>query len=153
MDRRRIRIPWGFWAPPRRTGLCAGSFSSFSNLDLCLPTFGGPRVCLGTLVVFYFSTPATTLARMQYRRLGDAGMKISEIGLGGWLTVGNAIDSDTAAAVMNKSFDLGINFYDTADVYAQGKSEEVWGQLLKDRRRADYVLASKVFFPYRAGAQ
>jgi aryl-alcohol dehydrogenase-like predicted oxidoreductase len=67
---------------------------------------------------------------MNYRRLGDAGVKLSEIGLGGWLTVGNAIDQATAAAVMNKSFDLGINFYDTADVYAQGKSEEVWGQLL-----------------------
>src|SRR4051812_50176667 len=88
---------------------------------------------------------------MQYRRLGDAGMKISEIGLGGWLTVGNAIDSDTAAAVMNKSFDLGINFYDTADVYAQGKSEEVWGQLLKDRRRAGYVVGSKGFFPTGPG--
>jgi len=88
---------------------------------------------------------------MNYRRLGDAGVKLSEIGLGGWLTVGNAIDQATAAAVMNKSFDLGINFYDTADVYAQGKSEEVWGQLLKDRRRADYVLASKVFFPTGPG--
>ena len=88
---------------------------------------------------------------MQYRRLGDAGVKLSEIGLGGWLTVGNAINVETAAAVMNKSFDLGINFYDTADVYAQGKSEEVWGQLLKDRRRADYVLASKVFFPTGPG--
>ncbi|HEV8379033.1 MAG TPA: aldo/keto reductase, partial [Tepidisphaeraceae bacterium] len=88
---------------------------------------------------------------MNYRRLGDAGVKLSEIGLGGWLTVGNALDFETAAAVMNKSFDLGINFFDTADVYAQGKSEEVWGQLLKDRRRADYVLASKVFFPTGPG--
>ena len=88
---------------------------------------------------------------MQYRRLGDAGVKLSEIGLGGWLTVGNAINFETAAAVMNKSYDLGINFFDTADVYAQGKSEEVWGQLLKDRRRAEYVLASKAFFPTGSG--
>ena len=88
---------------------------------------------------------------MNYRRLGDAGVKLSQIGLGGWLTVGNAIDTETAAAVMNKSFELGINFYDTADVYAQGKSEEVWGQLLEDRRRADFVLASKVFFPTGSG--
>jgi voltage-dependent potassium channel beta subunit len=88
---------------------------------------------------------------MQYRRLGDAGVKVSEIGLGGWLTFGNALDVEVARGVMNKAFDLGVNFYDTADVYAQGKCEEVWGQLLKDRRRGEYVLASKCFFPTGPG--
>ncbi|HEV8605001.1 MAG TPA: aldo/keto reductase family protein [Tepidisphaeraceae bacterium] len=88
---------------------------------------------------------------MNYRRLGDAGLKLSEIGLGGWLTFGNAIDVEVARGVMNKAFDLGVNFYDTADVYAQGKCEEVWGQLLKDRRRGEYVLASKCFFPTGPG--
>jgi aryl-alcohol dehydrogenase-like predicted oxidoreductase len=53
--------------------------------------------------------------------------------------------------VMNHSFELGINFYDTADVYAGGKCEEVWGQLLKDRRRSEYVLASKCYFPTGPG--
>ncbi len=84
---------------------------------------------------------------MEYRRLGDSGVKLSEIGLGGWLTFGNAMDVNTAGAVMSRAFELGINFYDTADVYAGGKCEEVWGQLLKDRRRSEYVLASKCFFP------
>jgi aryl-alcohol dehydrogenase-like predicted oxidoreductase len=88
---------------------------------------------------------------MNYRRLGDAGVKLSEIGLGGWLTFGNAMDVEVARAVMNRAFELGINFYDTADVYAQGRCEEVWGQLLKDRRRADYVLASKCYFPTGSG--
>src|SRR5215217_3530625 len=72
---------------------------------------------------------------MQYRRLGDAGVKLSEIGLGGWLTFGNAIDVQRAAAVMGAAFDRGINFFDTANVYARGRCEEVWGELLKERRR------------------
>jgi voltage-dependent potassium channel beta subunit len=88
---------------------------------------------------------------MQYRRLGDGGVKFSEIGLGGWLTFGNAMDVEMARTVMNHSFELGINFYDTADVYAGGKCEEVWGQLLKDRRRSEYVLASKCYFPTGPG--
>lgn len=88
---------------------------------------------------------------MQYRRLGDAGVKLSEIGLGGWLTFGNAIDMDQARAVMDKAFDVGINFLDSADAYARGKCEEVWGQLLRSRRRSDYVLATKCFFPMGPG--
>src|SRR6059058_1093082 len=64
---------------------------------------------------------------MQYRRLGDAGVKLSEIGLGGWLT------------------------FDNANVYARGRCEEVWGELLKDRRRDACVLATKVYFPMGEG--
>jgi voltage-dependent potassium channel beta subunit len=88
---------------------------------------------------------------MQYRRLGDSGLKLSEIGLGGWLTFGNALEGEAAAAVMNKAFDCGINFFDTADAYAAGRCEEAWGQLLRSRRRSEYVLATKVFFPTGAG--
>src|SRR5215212_9328007 len=88
---------------------------------------------------------------MNYRRLGDAGVKLSEIGLGGWLTVGNAIDVDRARAVMDKAFEVGINFFDTANVYAHGRCEEVWGELLRPRRRDSYVLATKVFFPMGNG--
>src|SRR5947209_16068142 len=88
---------------------------------------------------------------MQYRRLGDAGAKLSEIGLGGWLTFGNAIEQEQARAVLDKAFDVGINFLDTADAYARGKCEDVWGELLKDRRRSSYVLATKVFFPMADG--
>jgi voltage-dependent potassium channel beta subunit len=88
---------------------------------------------------------------MQYRRLGDAGVKLSEIGLGGWLTFGNALEAEQAKNVMKTAFDVGINFFDTADVYAEGKCEEAWGELLKDRKRGDYVLATKVFFPMSEG--
>jgi len=88
---------------------------------------------------------------MQYRRLGDAGVKLSEIGLGGWLTFGNAIEQKQAAAVMNAAFERGINFLDTANGYARGRCEESWGELLKDRPRSNYVLATKVFFPMGEG--
>ncbi len=90
---------------------------------------------------------------MNYRRLGDAGVKLSEIGLGGWLTFGNALEAETARAVMDKAFEVGINFFDTADAYAGGKCEEAWGELLKDRKRSDYVLATKVFFPTGPGGE
>ena len=88
---------------------------------------------------------------MQYRRLGDAGVKLSEIGLGGWLTFGNAIEQQQARAVMDAAFDNGINFLDSANAYARGRCEESWGELLKDRPRSSYVLATKVFFPMGDG--
>ena len=88
---------------------------------------------------------------MQYRRLGDAGARLSEIGLGGWLTFGNAIEQQQARAVMDKAFEAGINFLDTADVYARGKCEEAWGEILSQQRRSSYVLATKVFFPMAEG--
>ena len=84
---------------------------------------------------------------MRYRRLGDAGVQLSEIGLGGWLTFGNAVEAEQGRRVMEKAWELGINFFDTADAYARGKCEAQWGELLRDRRRADYVLATKLFFP------
>lgn len=88
---------------------------------------------------------------MNYRRLGKAGVKFSEVGLGTWLTFGNGIDGDTARACVRKAFDLGINFFDTADVYARGASEEVTGRELKPMRRAEIVLATKCFFPMSDG--
>ena len=88
---------------------------------------------------------------MKYRRLGDAGVKLSEISLGGWLTFGNDIEQQQARAVMDAAFDAGINFYDTANVYARGKCEEAWGEILSGRRRDSYVLATKVFFPMGDG--
>jgi aryl-alcohol dehydrogenase-like predicted oxidoreductase len=88
---------------------------------------------------------------MQYRRLGEAGVKLSEIGLGGWLTFGNTMEAQRARAVMDRAFDLGVNFFDTSNAYARGKCEEVWGGLLAGRRRDGYVLATKVFFPMADG--
>jgi voltage-dependent potassium channel beta subunit len=88
---------------------------------------------------------------MLYRRLGDAGVKISEIGLGGWLTFGNAVEMDRTRQIVARAFDLGINFIDTADAYARGKCESALGEVLKPYRRADYVLATKVYFPTGEG--
>src|SRR6185369_9213314 len=88
---------------------------------------------------------------MNYRRLGDAGIQLSEIGLGGWLTFGNAVEQGVAKAVFDKAFDVGINFFDTANAYARGRCEEAWGELLFPRRRSSYVLATKLYFPMDSG--
>ena len=88
---------------------------------------------------------------MNYRRLGDAGLQLSEIGLGGWLTFGNAVEQSVAKAVFDKAFDVGINFFDTANAYARGRCEEAWGELLYARRRSSYVLATKLYFPMDSG--
>ena len=90
---------------------------------------------------------------MEYRRLGIAGIKLSEIGLGGWLTFGNALEAEQARAVMHTAFDVGINFFDTADAYSNGKCEEAWGELLAERRRAEICTGDKGLFSHRAGAQ
>lgn len=83
---------------------------------------------------------------MKYRRLGNAGVKLSEIGLGGWLTFGNALALDSGRSLIEQAFKCGINFFDTANVYAAGKCEQMWGELLKPYARSSYVLATKVFF-------
>ena len=88
---------------------------------------------------------------MQFRRLGDSGLKLSEIGLGGWLTFGNVLTGDAARAVLDKALDLGINFLDNANVYSGGRAEEAWGEMLAGRARSSYVLATKVFFPMGKG--
>jgi voltage-dependent potassium channel beta subunit len=88
---------------------------------------------------------------MKYRRLGKAGVKVSEIGLGNWLTFGGRFGDDVAAPCVRKAFELGVNFFDTADMYASGGGEECYGRLLGEFRRQDIVLATKVFFPMSDG--
>lgn len=84
---------------------------------------------------------------MKYRRLGLAGVKLSEIGLGSWLTYSFGVGEDTARACVRRAFDLGINFFDTADVYNRGGAETVYGHELKAFRRRDLFIATKCFFP------
>jgi voltage-dependent potassium channel beta subunit len=84
---------------------------------------------------------------VEYRRLGSAGMKVSEIALGNWITHGGQVGDDAARACVHAAFDAGITFFDTADVYARGAAESVLGEILKDVRRSSYVLATKVFWP------
>jgi voltage-dependent potassium channel beta subunit len=88
---------------------------------------------------------------MRYRKLGTWGLKISEIGLGSWLTYGGYVEDERAIACIHRAFELGVNFFDTANVYRRGAAEEVTGRALKDFRRDDYVLATKVYFPMGEG--
>ncbi len=88
---------------------------------------------------------------MQYRHLGKYGVKVSEVSLGSWLTYGGATEDEAARACIEKAYDLGINFFDTANVYARGKSEEVVGRSLAAYPRDSYFLATKVFFPMGDG--
>ena len=74
-------------------------------------------------------------------------MQLSVVGLGSWLTYGGNVGADTARACVREAWDRGINFIDTANVYARGAAEEVLGPILKDLPRAQLVLATKVYFP------
>src|SRR4051812_6350563 len=88
---------------------------------------------------------------MEYRRLGNTGLKVSEISLGSWLTYGGYVEEQNAAASIDKAYDLGINFFDTANVYMRGEAEIVVGKALKKYVRDSYVLATKVFWPMGDG--
>ena len=84
---------------------------------------------------------------MKYRKLGRTGLKVSEITYGSWLTFGNQVELDAAQALIEKAFALGINSFDTADVYKAGEAERLLGRILPKRRRSEYVLATKAFWP------
>jgi aryl-alcohol dehydrogenase-like predicted oxidoreductase len=84
---------------------------------------------------------------MRYRKLGASGLEISEISLGSWLTYGGGVERDRAEACLRRALDLGVNFIDTANVYARGGAEAFLGEALRDVPRASYVLATKVYFP------
>ena len=88
---------------------------------------------------------------MKYRRLGNSGLKISEIGLGSWLTYGKSVNNQTAYDCIHKAYKLGINFFDTANAYENGRAEEVLGEALKEYPRSSYVVATKLFFPMGPG--
>ena len=91
-------------------------------------------------------TLADSVDAVRYRQLGSSDLQVSEIALGSWLTYGGGVDSSQAEACVAKAFEAGINFIDTANVYARGKAEEFLGEVLADRPRDSYVLATKVFF-------
>jgi len=84
---------------------------------------------------------------MRYRRLGASDLEISEIGLGSWLTLGVGIEADKAAACVRRAIDVGINFFDTANVYGRGAAESFLGDTLSGVDRSSYVLATKAYFP------
>ncbi len=84
---------------------------------------------------------------MNYRKLGDSDLTVSEIGLGSWLTYGGGVRREQAEACVRRAFEVGINLIDTANVYALGGAESFLGEVLQGVPRSSYVLASKVFFP------
>ena len=83
---------------------------------------------------------------MEYRHLGKQGVRVSEVCLGSWLTYGAAKDEAIARDCIEKAYDLGVNFFDTANVYARGAAEKVVGNVLGQYPRESYVLATKVYF-------
>ena len=87
---------------------------------------------------------------MNYRKLGASDLKVSEISLGSWLTYGTGVARDRAAACVERAFDLGINFIDTANVYGRGAAESFLGEILAQRPRSSYILATKLYFPMSA---
>jgi aryl-alcohol dehydrogenase-like predicted oxidoreductase len=84
---------------------------------------------------------------MQYRQLGSSDLRVSEISLGSWLTYGVGVEADEARACLDRAFDVGINFIDTANIYGRGAAETFLGEALAGRRRDSYVLATKLYFP------
>ncbi|WMT38976.1 aldo/keto reductase family protein [Paenibacillus sp. D2_2] len=88
---------------------------------------------------------------MKYRRLGGTGLKVSEISLGSWLTYGGYVERENAVNSIKTAYDLGINFFDTANVYERGAAEELVGKALKEYPRESYVLATKAFWPMGDG--
>jgi 1-deoxyxylulose-5-phosphate synthase len=90
---------------------------------------------------------------MKYRKLGASDLSVSEISLGSWLTYGVGVEKDKAIACVNRSFEVGINFIDTANVYGRGAAETVLGEALAGRARDSYVLATKVFGDMGGGNQ
>src|SRR5918994_2128182 len=88
---------------------------------------------------------------VEYRRLGNSGVKVSEISLGSWLTYGGGVAAGKAAGCIERAYEIGINFFDTANVYMRGAAEEIVGRALRNYERSSYVLATKVYFPVGDG--
>ncbi len=84
---------------------------------------------------------------MQYRRLGRSELMVSEISLGSWLTYGVGVEAERATACVRRAFEVGINLFDTANVYGRGAAESFLGDVLSGVDRSSYVLATKAYFP------
>jgi voltage-dependent potassium channel beta subunit len=90
---------------------------------------------------------------MQYRHLGRAGIKVSVLSLGSWVTFHNQVQTDAAVEMLKAAYEAGVNFFDNAEVYASGKSEEVMGAALKKLgwRRSSYLVSTKFFWGLNDG--
>jgi 1-deoxyxylulose-5-phosphate synthase len=83
---------------------------------------------------------------VRYRQLGSSDLQVSEVSLGSWLTYSGGVAREQAEACVDKAFEVGINFIDTANVYGRGRAEEFLGEVLSRRERSSYVLATKLYF-------
>ncbi|MGL4388273.1 MAG: aldo/keto reductase family protein [Brevinema sp.] len=84
---------------------------------------------------------------MDYRRLGKSGLQISTLSLGSWLTFANSIEKENSITIIDKAYELGINFFDCANVYSMGESEKLLGEVLNRYPRENYVVSTKAFWP------
>src|SRR5512143_1388685 len=84
---------------------------------------------------------------MRYRKLGASELRVSEIALRSCLNYGGGVGREQAEACVRRAFELGVNFIDTANVYSAGAAESFLGEVLRDRPRDGYVLATKLYFP------
>ncbi|KAJ1547841.1 hypothetical protein HK405_004810 [Cladochytrium tenue] len=91
---------------------------------------------------------ATTAPTMEYRFLGRSGLKVSVLSLGGWMTYGGHVNDDTAEECMVAAYNAGINFFDNAEVYAQGKSELAMGKAIRKHgwERSSFVISTKIYW-------
>jgi len=90
---------------------------------------------------------------MNYRHLGRSGIRVSELSLGSWITFHYQADIKSAVEMMAAARDAGVNFFDNAEAYAKGKSEEVMGAALKKLgwRRSSYLISSKFYWGLNEG--
>lgn len=90
---------------------------------------------------------------MKYRHLGKAGIQVSELSLGSWLTFNEKVDIDATMELMAAAYDAGMNFFDNAEAYAGGQSEEIMGELLRRLgwRRGSYLVSTKLFWGLHDG--
>lgn len=85
---------------------------------------------------------------MEYRNLGKSGIKVSALSFGAWVTFGDQIGEDVAYNCMKEAYDAGVNFFDNAEVYSEGKAETMMGNVIKKTgwKRSDLVLSTKIFW-------
>ncbi len=85
---------------------------------------------------------------MEYRYLGNSGLQISALSFGSWVTFGSQVDENQALELMQTAFDAGVNFFDNAEVYADGVAEEIMGSALRKTgwKRSDYLVSTKIFW-------
>ena len=110
--------------------------------------------CIASVAGYYprpaVQAAADKLAVVQFRKLGQSDISVSEISLGSWLTYSGGVAREQARACVEAAFDAGINFIDTANVYGRGAAESLLGEVLVPHERSSYVLATKLYFPMSA---